>query len=494
MQRTLPAALAMVVMQAACAGHESAGRAGAPPLGGDGGVYNNQKLPGLTGLGLFGVEVVFADLDGDTYPDLVTSSGAMASPQPLVVYKNTRAQQPFLNRPSWYSGNIAHRGALAVGDLDADGLPDLVVPVLYDNAATPGSGRVEVFLNSKDCGLPLQPSYVLSLPETPLSAALGDVDGDGDLDLAVASVGPALPGGGAQAVAQRVYFNRDRSLRTEESWTGPALAAVSLLFADLDQDGWLDLVIGGSTVAIVHGGASTFSSAWEGNTSWLKTSFSAAYGLSAGRIGARAGLSLVIADNCRRPDGECDTGLWLFPPDDKGLPAQSGTLIRQLANGSRVRILDGNNDGNPDLVVSQLGKLEQGAPLLLLEGRGDGASFGASFETPPFLGVGIAIGDPLLKAAKSDSFVVRGFHGSVITLPRQHIDRVMSVSLDGRKLDPKALAWIPGANWVGLGTPPPGEHTVQIEYVWSPKQTLAIASHDPRDGPRLMYSRYRDAP
>ena len=462
------------------------------PLSGELGVYRRiGELHSLSGLGLFGIEVVLADMNKDHFPDLIMSSGDLKSPQPLVVYTNTTRKRPFLDRPSWYSGTIAHRGALAVGDIDGSGTLDLVVPVLFDNAARPSTGALEVFLSDTEGNLPSDPSHVLPMPDVPLSVALGDVDADGDLDAVVASVG-RLNGGVGTPTSQQVYFNRERKLTTADPWVGPTLAAASVLLSDLDQDGWLDLVFGGDRVAIVHGSETSLASPWESRTLWLQTPFNAALGMSAGRVGTAQALSLVVADNCRASEGPCDhNGLWLFEPNTGGLPTQSGSLLRKLENGSRVRFLDANNDGNADLVVTQLGEKELGAPALLLQGDNSAKKFESQFSTECFPGAGIAIGDPLNHTIE-DTLRITDVRGPIITIPKQHVAEILRVAVNGLMLEQDRFSWVPGTNWVSVSLPEAGSSNVTITYSWSKLSTLILASYDPRFGPRLLFSDYME--
>src|SRR5262245_38653017 len=70
----------------------------AQPLTGPAGVYRFERgvVPSRRGLGLFAISASLDDLDGDGRPDLVISSGANESPQPLVMYSNTGdAKAPF---------------------------------------------------------------------------------------------------------------------------------------------------------------------------------------------------------------------------------------------------------------------------------------------------------------------------------------------------------------------------------------------------------------
>jgi hypothetical protein len=121
---------------------------------------------------------------------------------------------------------------LAMGDMDGDGDLDLVT----GNAGGVAAGEWNVISLNSDAGaFPVSYSFGIG-PDDTTALALGDVDGDGDLDVAV----------GNHAQQNRVYLNDghgnpyDRIFPSRFGY-GPALA-----LGDVDGDGDLDLAVGNS--------------------------------------------------------------------------------------------------------------------------------------------------------------------------------------------------------------------------------------------------------
>lgn len=92
--------------------------------------------------------------------------------------------------PAWYSDGGWHDQAVATGDLDGDGHPDLVYASFADATQDFATGGVRVHWGGAD-GPDPRPAWIAGGPGSGVGfgaadLALGDLDADGDLDVAVA--------------------------------------------------------------------------------------------------------------------------------------------------------------------------------------------------------------------------------------------------------------------------------------------------------------------
>lgn len=136
---------------------------------------------------------------------------------------------PFFHRAGRFQlGTEQNRTAsVSVGDIDQDGDQDVVVAngrhwpqsnYLFFNS---GGGRFNV-------KVPLSP-----IESTTYAAELGDLDGDGDLDLAI----------GNDMAPNRLFFNDGKGRFTERGSFGKTYApSRNLTLSDLNDDGYPDII------------------------------------------------------------------------------------------------------------------------------------------------------------------------------------------------------------------------------------------------------------
>jgi hypothetical protein len=254
--------------------------------------------------------------------------------------------------------------AVAVGDFDGDGNLDVVVAI---SGAAPNSGTVSILLGNGDGTFQTVQSYAVGW--YPKSVAVGDFNGDGHLDVVVANSGfyPSFPGS-----ISILLGNGDGTFQAPQSYAAgldPSCVAVG----DFNGDGYLDLAVSnppilagavGMVSILLGNGDGTFQAAQQSGTS------------------AQNGpLTLAVAD--LNHDGHLDvvlvswiTGLTVLLGNGDGTfqPAQDYPTGTGTTQPSALAVGDFNGDSNLDVAVADyLGNDN----LSILLGNGNG-----TFQAP----------------------------------------------------------------------------------------------------------------
>lgn len=265
-----------------------------------------------------------ADLDGDRAADLVRPCcGGSVSGPPEV--RAVRGRFPLAAGPALPCGATAG-GAVALADVDLDGDTDVLlasadrgVQLLRNDGAAFSDVTVGVGLGSLDA-------------KGATAAAFGDVDGDGWADLAL--------GGRGWRRLLRNEGGRFTDVTAQSGvGAGPGEAVTAAVFADMNGDGHLDLLLGRA-----------------GRVRDLRSR------VVTGREALIGGPG--------RPD-ESESPL-LFLNDGKGRFA-AGPLDAPPLGAMDLAVLDWDNDGDRDLAVGTGGEEPWATgPVLLLEADGRG--------------------------------------------------------------------------------------------------------------------------
>jgi len=354
--------------------------------------------------------VVIADLDGDGKNDLAVAYTHTDNSFPNVGYVSTIIQShssagTFLKGVDTAIGNDP--SILAAGNLDEANGIDLVAANYY-------SSNVSVLLQGNTAGqFPSATNITLgtSTIANPSSIAVGDLNGDGLADIAVAD----------QSSSNNVYV-----LLQDPANHGHFLAPVvltnpnpvsSVAIADVDGDGLMDIV---STSYSAHGDV--------GNAS-VFIQDPANHGAFLTRVDYQAGsvpsaIKVADVDGDGRPDlivadrGFSNTGNYgvsvLFQST-----TTAGTFLAPVtyvtAYGAiDVAVGDLNNDGKPDLVVANLGGSWTGSVSVLLQDPAHPGVFNAPTNYAGLYGpLGVAIGD-LNGDGKPDIAVADGNRATIM--------------------------------------------------------------------------------
>eukprot|EP01035_Chromulina_nebulosa_P021038 gene21038-27264_t len=218
-------------------------------------VYRNTSSSGSITSGSFATAVTFAtgtspisvaigDIDGDGKPELVVANAASAN---VSVLRNTSTSGTitsgsFATQVNFATGTSPHK--IALGDIDGDGKLDIAVP--NQTAST-----VSVLRNTSSSGTITSGSFAtqvtFSAGTNPFSVGIGDIDGDGKPDMAVAN-----------SVSNNVSVYRNTSTSgtiTSGSFATPVtFATTNPLFValnDIDGDGKADMAVTNNTSSTV---------------------------------------------------------------------------------------------------------------------------------------------------------------------------------------------------------------------------------------------------
>jgi Tfp pilus assembly protein PilF len=183
----------------------------------------------------FGSGLGVGDLDGDGLPDLVFANASADGKSRPAVYRNSGS---WSFQDVTAASGVVYRGSglgVALGDYDNDGDLDLYLTgdrggALFQNQGHGVFKDVSAATHAAVAGLAT-------------GAAWGDLDHDGDLDLFV----PRLPSAGAKTARAAVLLNLGDGTFKESAaalhLTGPASGAMGALFTDFDLDRDIDIVL-----------------------------------------------------------------------------------------------------------------------------------------------------------------------------------------------------------------------------------------------------------
>ncbi len=203
-------------------------------------VFLNTSTPGIIDASSFAAKVDFTagfypycvavgDVDGDGKPDLVTAN---QNGNNISVLRNTSTSGiiSFQTKVDFPVGDVPR--SVAMGDIDGDGKPDLVV-------ANYNSNSLSVLRNTSTTGsISVDAKVDFTTGKSPISVAIGDVDGDGMPDLVTANNSTPY----SMSVLRNTSTSGNISAAAKVDFT-PGTAPISVAIGDVDGDGIPEIVI-----------------------------------------------------------------------------------------------------------------------------------------------------------------------------------------------------------------------------------------------------------
>ena len=235
--------------------------------------------------------------------------------------------------------------AIAIADVNGDGISDLVLADTYEALSGSGVGGVSVLLGNGDGNFGAAATYS-SGGDSPQSIAIADLNGDGRPDIVVGKIQ-------SQTTVAVLLGNGDGTFQPAVTYGSGGSYASSVALADVNGDGRPDIVVTNfysSTVAVLLGNGDG--------------TFQPAVNYASGGVYAS---SVVLADvnGDGRPDivvaNECDrlrcshgmVGVLVGNGDGSFKPATAYSSDGwSFAGNSILAVADVNGDSKPDLLVA----------------------------------------------------------------------------------------------------------------------------------------------
>ncbi len=278
--------------------------------------------------------LTYGDIDGDGKVDVIESNFGTST---VYVYRNTSTTgSPSFSLAATLPLATGGAGGATIGDIDGDGLLDIVV------AAAAGGGNIYIYRNTSTPGsISFAGAITVSYFTNANISVIADIDGDGLPDI-ISSELTNL------AVFRNTSTVGSISFAARVNFTAPANIS-GVATGDLDGDGKTDLLTSNGTTSV---------SAWRNTSTPGTVSFAARQDFTT--PGSATDVALADIDG----DGIMDIICTSTTPNDMSVfkgTSSSGSISMGArtdyaagANDQYFTIGDFDGDGKPDVAVSSI--------------------------------------------------------------------------------------------------------------------------------------------
>ena len=286
----------------------------------------------------------------------------------------------------------------SAGDLDQDGYPDIVFANWLDQYPPQHHGvdsyvywgGPDGFSNDRRIGLPTRGAVGVSV---------ADLNNDGTLDLVFSNQRSGFYSNPSYAIDSYIYWGGDGGYSANRRTGLPTLGSMSNSIADLNEDGYLDIVFANSTDGatvdvdsyIYWGGPAGYSPA---NRTDLPVR--RGVGVSAIDVNQDGTLDLIFSNTTDGAFSDIDSYIYWGSPD--GYDPAHRTGLPTIGSYDNTAA-DLNGDGHLDLVFSNRYRSMYGmccdfdVPSYIYWGSAEGYSVTARSDLPTVGAVGLSVAD-----------------------------------------------------------------------------------------------------